>query len=444
MASVKKILAEAAIDTDQGWKALKNQLYFALGGPGPLKIQAYRGYGTTEKLHLKGRVLVDKDVQPASEADTLWENLVSMYKRLNAHPIPGAEVRVRFQDTDETLTTDENGYFDAWIETGGRIPRDRAWHDVDLELVSPTNDAQGPVHETAWVLVPSARAHYVVISDLDDTVVKTGATSVLTLARESFLGNAYTRLPFPGVAAFYRALRDGAAGDARNPLLYVSRSPWNLYDLLSQFFRIHDIPVGPVLFLREWGLSEEGLTVASVRGLKYRLISRMLDLYQDLPFILLGDSGQKDPEIYQALVEQYPGRVLAVYIRNVRREPERLDSVAALAKKVAEQGSTLVLADDSLAMAKHAAEQGWISPARLPKIAGEKAEDEAPPSTLERMLGEDGKAEGRKVDVAPERGAEGTKAAVDRGAVKDALQSGDEAEEETPTVVVSGERSSER
>ena len=38
-------------------------------------------------------------------------------------------------------------------------------------------------------------------------------------------------------------------------MLYVSRAPWGLYEMLSEFFQRHGIPVGPVLFLREWGLS---------------------------------------------------------------------------------------------------------------------------------------------------------------------------------------------
>ena len=64
------------------------------------------------------------------------------------------------------------------------------------------------------------------------------------------------RLPFPGVAAFLRALYAGAGGGERNPLFYVSSSPWNIYDLLSEFFSLNDIPIGPVLFLRDWGLTD--------------------------------------------------------------------------------------------------------------------------------------------------------------------------------------------
>jgi hypothetical protein len=80
----------------------------------------------------------------------------------------------------------------------------------------------------------------------------------------------------------------------------------------------------------------------------------MLALYSDLPFVLIGDSGQHDPEIYRQIVAEHPGRVLAVYIRNVSRDPKRIEEIESLAKVVADAGSSLVLAADSVVIAEHA------------------------------------------------------------------------------------------
>jgi phosphatidate phosphatase APP1 len=74
-----------------------------------------------------------------------------------------------------------------------------------------------------------ARAEFGVISDIDDSVVRTGVLNrrrmTLTLART----NAHARLPFPAVGALYRALVGGASGTDGNPVFYVSRGPRNLY-----------------------------------------------------------------------------------------------------------------------------------------------------------------------------------------------------------------------
>jgi hypothetical protein len=132
----------------------------------------------------------------------------------------------------------------------------------------------------------------------------------------------------------------------------------------------------------------------------------MLALYRDLPFILIGDSGQRDPEIYARTVQEHPGRVLAVYIRNVSKAPERRQAIEALAAEVAGAGSSLLLAADSLAMAEHAAVQGWIAPEA---VAAVRARQDLPPEARPAT----------RTVTRPT--AEATKAAVEEGALDAAL-----------------------
>jgi 5'-deoxynucleotidase YfbR-like HD superfamily hydrolase len=114
------------------------------------------------------------------------------------------------------------------------------------------------------------------------------------------------------------------------------------------------------------------------------LIERMLALYHDLPFVLIGDSGQHDPEVYAGIVAAHPGRVAAVYIRNVSQGSGRLDEIARLAEAVEADGSSLVLAADSLAMAEHAAERGLIHADAIADVAREWNADGAVPETRRR------------------------------------------------------------
>src|SRR3954469_5695882 len=144
------------------------------------------------------------------------------------------------------------------------------------------------------------------------------------------LGNALTRLPFPGVAAFYRALENGHDGKRANPIYYVSSSPWNIYDVIADFMDIQKIPIGSI-HLRDWDIDLDALTSHRLRNHKEPIIREILDLHPALPFILIGDDSQHDPEIYRAILDEYPGRILAIYIRNVRTDPERSASVKLLA-----------------------------------------------------------------------------------------------------------------
>ena len=204
-------------------------------------------------------------------------------------------------------------------------------------------------------------------------VLKTNATSVLRMAREVLFGNVHTRIPIPGVGAFYRALHTG--GGAANPLFYVSSSPWNLYDLLSEFLHLHDIPAGP-MELRDWGLTAEEVLPTGHKRHKREAIDEILGTYPALPFILVGDSGQEDPEIYREVVEAHPGRVLAIYIRSVVPAPHRIGAIEELAGSLDHPDDPdLVLVDDTLEAARHALGRGWIAPGDLEAIArGREAE----------------------------------------------------------------------
>lgn len=345
-------------------------------GSGAARIESYRGYGTPDRVYLKGRVLRGAPVPASEKGHGLLMNLTGMIQRFESDEVPGARVRVAYPGGEATVTADEEGYFEAWLHPNPPLPGHSLWHEVGLELVEPASAA--PYRAAANVLVPPATSALGVISDVDDTVVRTDATSVLRMARNVLFANAHTRVPFPGVAAFYRALQSGTGDSPFNPVFYVSSSPWNLHDLLSEFLTIQKIPVGPLL-LRDWGISAQESLPTGHAGHKLEAIQRILGLFPALPFILIGDSGQEDPEIYHRVVRDHPDRILAVYIRNVTPRPERAEAIRALAAEVEAAGSSLLLADDTLAAARHAVERGWIRPEALAEVA-EVAHEERQPT----------------------------------------------------------------
>jgi phosphatidate phosphatase APP1 len=344
----------------------------------PLQIHLYRSYGTRDRVLVAGRVLEDEGVAAASVSDSHWRNLVGILKRLESDEVAGARVLVSIGGAQRELIANREGHFADWIDLPQPLPVARQWHELTCELLHPPSPDGKAVRASGELLVPTPTARFAAISDIDDTVVRTNATDLLRMARQIFFGNAHTRLPFPGVAAFYRALQRGASREEGNPIFYVSSSPWNLYDLLIEFFELQRIPIGPLL-LRDWGITRDTLPIGH-RTHKLGAIRGILETYPALPFILIGDSGQEDPEIYARLVHDFPERVLAVYIRNVTPAPERSAAVRALAEQIVAAGSVLILADDTLAAARHAAEHGWIEPGALDDVAADKRADEAAPA----------------------------------------------------------------
>jgi phosphatidate phosphatase APP1 len=339
----------------------------------PAQIVGYRGYGTAERVLVLGRVLQDEGVRAPDAAQSSWRNLMASLKRMESDPLPFARVRAQFMVPNagkpQELVADNEGFLRHWMAVPEPL-REPGWHPVSLELADPPNGRE--VRADARVLAPAPTATFGVVSDMDDTVLQSEVTSFLRAAKKVMLENALTRLPFPGVAAFYRALERGAAGNEANPVFYVSSSPWNLYDVIDGFLEAQRIPTGPLL-LRDWDFGRLAERHARHKG---AVIREILDTYPELPFLLIGDSGQEDPEIYTELVREYPARIRAVYIRNVTPHAERTARIQALAREVAESGSALVLADDTLAAARHAAMHGWISSDALAEIGGEKKDDE--------------------------------------------------------------------
>ena len=168
------------------------------------------------------------------------------------------------------------------------------------------------------------------------------------MLRHTFTGSALTRTPFPGAAELYRDL----AADDTNPVFYVSSSPWNLHAFLLAFLRHRDFPLGPVL-LRDL------LGTRAGREEKHGRIREVLETHPDLRFVLLGDSGEKDPQIYADIVAEHPGRVLAVYIREVRLDPGdgRVEQVSG---GWSHADVPFVLAADSDAVRTHMREIGLL------------------------------------------------------------------------------------
>ena len=350
-------------------------------GRGGIVIEPYRGYGSPTRAFLIGRVFRQQHADEATGSDDLRASLRDIGRRIRRRAVRGVTVVARLGDAEARAVTDRDGYYRLHLEMRSDLPNSiDDWYAVAIEA-----GTDPPVRIEGRVFIPSRRSRIVVVSDIDDTVMKTGVANKLVMLWRLFVADADDRVAFPGVGAFYRALHAGQSGQEGNPILYVSRAPWGTYDMLTVFFRQHQIPVGPELFLREWGLSWRHPWPRRAEDHKRELIGHMLALYPDRSFVLIGDSGQHDPEVYADLVEANPGRIKAIYIRNLLRGDTREGEVGRLQQAVAVGGSELVLATDSLTMAEHAARLGLISLGSPAAVREDRTQRSVKGTTLARF-----------------------------------------------------------
>jgi phosphatidate phosphatase APP1 len=342
---------------------------------GSLTLVPFTGYANKDLLIVRGRVIRARKTTLAEAHTSTWRNFAALVRLMNSAEVPGATVRAHFQAQDYEAVSDREGYFAFDIRLHRALERDV---EVDLRLVAPSAPDRRPIVVQATVCVPSATARFAVISDIDDTIVWTHVGDrrrmLWTLARS----NAATRKPLDGVAALYRALHDGSEGDEANPIFYVSSGPWNLYPPLIDFLRINGLPRGPV-FLKDWG--RHSVYEWRDHGThKLASIREIMAAFAHLPFVLIGDSGEQDPEIYLRVVREFPGRIASIYIRSVSAGPARCDQIGRIAHDVRAAGSSLLLVKDSEMVAINEARAGRIGGDRLEQIRLDEEAEKALPS----------------------------------------------------------------
>lgn len=313
--------------------------------PRDFRIECYVGHGGAEAVIVRGRVVDDPEPSEAVEGEGVRAAVARVLRHFATDDLPGVPLRVTVGDAVQETTTDDDGYFRV------RLRPDPAtltspWTTGTVELAGDYRGLVGRYATPVEVRVPGADARFGVVSDVDDTILRTGVQRAARMLHQTFTGSALTRVPFEGAPELYQDLAAGG-----NPVFYVSSSPWNLHAFLIAFLRHRRFPPGPVL-LRDL------LGTARGREQKGGRIEEILALHPDLPFVLIGDSGEKDPEVYAAIVRDHPGRVLAVYIREVRLDPG--DGRVEQVSDAWDQAVPFVLAADSDAVRRHAVDLGLL------------------------------------------------------------------------------------
>lgn len=262
----------------------------------PEVIEPYLGYATPDTLILRGRVHSHLKNPTARFGQSRLRNVGQMLRRFMTAEVADAQVEAE----GVTATSDEEGYFELRLPRNGRS----GWVSVPVTL-----SANGH-QQSCEAFAASARQKQIVISDIDDTVMKTGAYSLARNLWTSFTGNALTRQVFADSAVLMHDLHNGG----QRPLYYVSSSPWNLHHFLQEIFARSAVIRGP-MFLRDLGISETKLITDGHGNHKGQAIDTILKANPDCTAILIGDTGQEDASIYGDVIDRNPGRIAAVVLR---------------------------------------------------------------------------------------------------------------------------------
>ena len=222
-------------------------------------------------------------------------------------------------DSVPLATTDFNGhaYTDVYLALKKEM-RARSWIKVDVDtLADDPRKFYGEVQ-----LIPENGVS--VISDIDDTIKISEVLDKRKLLKNIFV-NEY-KAP-EGMPELYQQLKEKGYF-----FHYVSASPWQLYPSLKPFMEAL-YPKGTMM-LRHFRLKDTSFLKFFLSSADYKIeqISQIMMRYPKHRFVLIGDSGEHDPEVYAALYERFPENIQAIWIRQIENSnlsPQRFDTTFA-------------------------------------------------------------------------------------------------------------------
>ncbi len=264
------------------------------------RVVTYPSYGTVTRSRVQARVLLTAPgaPTPGSVERRGWRNLMSA-------ELPGARVRVHAEPGGPELlavTTDRSGYVDVEVD----VALDPGWTTLWLTVDGDDTEVAAPVQ----VVDPSAT--HGIVSDIDDTVLVTMVPRPHVAAWNFLVRAEARRRPVAGMPELYRELT-AAHPDA--PVFYLSTGAWNTASALARFLDRVGLPRGALL-LTDLGPTGTAL-MRSGREHKARTLRRLADELPDLRWILVGDDGQHDPQVYGTFAHDRPGRVEAIVVRQL-------------------------------------------------------------------------------------------------------------------------------
>ena len=179
-----------------------------------------------------------------------------------------------------------------------------------------------------------------VISDVDDTIKITE----IPKGEKAVLNNTFFSefRATPCMADMYSNMDEDTAYH------YVSGGPWQMYRPLHEFlfssaagfpegsFHMKDVRTNPFeseSYLDIWKLIAAGSQEVTFEQ-KVGQISALLRRFPDRQFILIGDSGEKDPEVFAKIREDFVEQLAEIRIRDVvnaiETSPERLAGMTVI------------------------------------------------------------------------------------------------------------------
>ncbi|MDB5192660.1 MAG: hypothetical protein JWQ96_2223 [Segetibacter sp.] len=355
-------ISESAPAESSFFDNLKRKLFHWFRLTNQPVVKVYHGYGSKDHLVVFGHVFNLSPLPRKKYRQNIWTNALALIRSFMVQPVPDVKVVMEWQRKKMQAKTASDGFFMFQFEPGEKMKS--GLHTVEVHYPDPENPSGTYLATGKGYIVIPFENQYAFISDIDDTFLVSYSSSTFRKLKVLLTKNAHTRRPFDGVVKHYKLLASAnATFKTANSFFYVSSSEWNLYSFIKEFCRMNEIPEGVYLLSQIKKLKEFYKTGGNRHATKFMRIARILEVYPDQKFVLLGDDSQQDPTIYAAIVDHFPGRIFSVYLRHVYEK--NVSNVKELIKKIEASGVQCCHFEHSNEAIEHSYKIGLISEKEL-------------------------------------------------------------------------------
>lgn len=272
------------------------------------KIVGYRGLANEERLIITGHAFSRHKIWDTIPAQNRLRNFRQTVTRFRLRPLKNTAIDVMIDGDSRRVRTNRLGLFTCEFRNRQGSP---GWYHYWYRKMGDFREYEGEYK----VVDPATTG---VISDIDDTVLVSHSTRLIRKMSLILFRNAYTRTTIPFIKHWHGHISQLNHDTYPDDFFYVSNSEWNLYDFLEDFFEFNGLPKGVFLLQNlKRGLRDLVSAGSTNQSHKYGSIRFLMNFFPEKPFILIGDNGQRDMDIYSMICRQSPERVKGIMIRKL-------------------------------------------------------------------------------------------------------------------------------
>lgn len=305
-------------------------------------VLAYGGYGSETEARVLGRVLMTR-----TDSSRTWLTERRGWRQFLDTEVPRQPVLIQLGKATRIVEADIGGYLDVTL-TGHGLGA--GWHDALVHVINRHDmrrvgealfEASLRQQSTARELAQHAHSLGVrltrglripirivgnnetagIVSDVDDTIMVSMVPHKLLAVRYAFVDKVSSRQSVPGMSHFLHGLqnqvaRDQAASpDGPPPFFFLSTGAWNTVPVLRQFLNRGGFPRATML-LRPWWITDHGFP-STGSAFKLSQFKKLVEMLPQVKWVLVGDNGQHDPEVFLEFSKRWPQKLAAVAIRSL-------------------------------------------------------------------------------------------------------------------------------